>query len=89
MKTKVLSLHPYGVLFHAELDALNGFTTIVYDWKAGEVYDVNRFGYEVLRAIDSCQPVSVEQVINLMSSQKSKVEKFVNEMVMRNVIIEL
>lgn len=93
---KKYSLHPYGALFHAGLDRLNKFNTIVYDWKEDTFYKVNSAGYEILQAIEDKQPAVIEEIVQSVSLVKHKtpwevkteVEKFITLMLKRNVVIE-
>ena len=89
-------LHTYAVLFHPALDELNGFRTVVYDWKGDIFHKVNSFGYGVLRQIDKNPGTTLKGLVGEIAKARKesiwqneqKVKNFVEQMIKENVIIE-
>lgn len=89
-------INPLAVLFHRELDARNHYRTVVYNWKKQNVLKVNRFGYEILKILDETPGLSLNELCESLSQKhkapswqiKSKIVKFIDQMVEENVIRE-
>ncbi len=93
---KSYSIIKRGVLFHPELDELNDFRTVVYNWKTSITLGVNKFGYQILKIIDTSPGLMFEEVVSQISRVRGeakwqvegKVRYFLNKMVNESVVIE-
>lgn len=89
-------INPLAVLFHPGIDARNDYRTIVYNWKTQNILKVNRFGYEVLKVLNERSRLSLDELCRLVSQRrktaewqiKSKIVKFIEQMVEENIINE-
>ena len=79
-------LHPYGVVFHPVLDKLNGFQTVVYNWKADVFHRVDSVGYELLQLIEKKPGITLKELMEGRGRQEIK--NFIEQMVNENIIIE-
>ena len=87
-------LQRYAVLFHPVLDQLNGGETLGYNWKNGTIYEINRFGYQILKIIDNRPGITptelLAEVAILQNKQpwqiEKKVERFTQKMLAQNIV---
>lgn len=87
-------INSVGFLMHPKMDRLNGYRTIVYNHLNDTFHLVNRFGYEVLAAIDSHPAISLAQLCEVIAYKlkkipwqiEHKVKKFVDQMENESVV---
>lgn len=81
-------INALSVLFHPSLDQKNRYNTIVYDPLSEEIIKVDKFGYDVLKAIDENRGIDSEAISKLVLSSIQKVERFLEIMKEKNVILQ-
>lgn len=76
-------INPLAVLFHSFLDKQNNYETIVFNPQTENIFKINHFGYDILKAIEENPGITLDYWQN-----EAKITKFINQMVEENVVIE-
>lgn len=91
----IYSLDLRGVLFHPEIDRLNRYTMLVYNWKKGTYHKVNSFAYDILNGLEFKPGMVLEEISKNIALKQGKIpwqiEKkiadFLAKMIAENVVI--
>jgi len=86
-------INQYSILFHPELDRLNGYKTIIWNVGDDRVLMINRSGYELLKIINERPGLSREEISQLVGLRSNSAEEqnataFLNQMLAENIIFE-
>lgn len=70
------SLNKDSIIFLDQIDKINGYSTIAYDWGNDDIFKISRDGYFLLKSIQKNNPIS--------QSDETLIEEFKK----RGIIIE-
>ncbi len=84
-----------SVIFIPEKDRENNFSTIVFNPETENILKVNRFGYVVLKVLDTAPGLSLARLKTTINQKmdsseqlsENHIEKFVETMVKEHVIV--
>ena len=76
-------INPLAVLFHPFLDRQNNHETIVFNPQTNNILKINRFGYDILKAIEAHPGISLDCWQN-----ETKITEFIMQMVKENIVLE-
>lgn len=89
------SIHPQAAIFRQkDIDKLNKFTTLIYDWKNNIYFSINKPSYMILQYIFLRKKVSMMELIEFYSKTFQKnhqvssntIKQFCKEMLKNNIL---